>query len=288
MRRCVACESAIEAAGWRCPACGFEPAEHGGILYFAPEAAEEGRGFDRGSFDKLAGLEDESFWFRARNRLITWVLERHFPAAGSFLEVGCGTGYVLAGLRSARPALALAGAELYAEGLRFARERVPDADFLQLDATRMPYDAEWDVVGAFDVLEHVEDDEAVIAGMTRAVRPGGGVVITVPQHPSLWSAADDYAHHARRYRRRELVAKVRAAGLRVERVTSFVSILLPAMYVSRWRERRAGAGYDPEREHAAAARVNGLERILDAERWAIRRGVSLPAGGSLLLVARRP
>jgi SAM-dependent methyltransferase len=258
------------------------------VLCFAPEAIDAGRGFDRAAFDHLARLEEGSFWFRGRNKLIAWALERHFPAARSLLEIGCGTGYVLRGLRRARPALTLAGAELYPEGLRFARERVPDATFLQLDATRVPYEAEWDVVGAFDVLEHVEDDEAVLAGMRRAARPGGGVIVTVPQHPWLWSAADDYARHVRRYRRRELVAKVRAAGLRVERVTSFVSILLPAMYVSRWLERRADAGYDPEREHAAAARLKPLERVLDLERLAIRRGVDLPVGGSLLLAARRP
>jgi SAM-dependent methyltransferase len=288
VKRCVACGDGFADGGWRCPSCGFAPAVRDGVLSFTPEAADAGRGFDRESFDHLARIEDGSFWFRSRNRLIVWALETYFPRASSFLEVGCGTGYVLGGLRAARPALELAGAELYAEGLRFARERVPDAELLQLDATRMPFDAEWDAAGAFDVLEHVDDDRAVLAGLAQAVRPGGGILVTVPQHPTLWSAADDYAHHVRRYRRRELVGKARAAGLEIVRVTSFVSVLLPAMYVSRWRERHRGVEFDPEREHASAARVPGLERVLATERWAIRRGVSLPAGGSLLMVARRP
>jgi SAM-dependent methyltransferase len=287
VKRCVACGRSFTADDWRCQSCGFEPAERDGILCFAPDAVDEGRGFDRRSFDILVRHEDASFWFRGRNKLIAWALDRHFPAARSLLEVGCGTGYVLAGLRRAQPALTLVGAELYPEGLQYARERVPEAQFLQLDATNVPFDREWDVVGAFDVLEHVEDDEAAIAGLALATRPGGGVIVTVPQHPSLWSAADDYAHHQRRYTRRELVTKLRAAGLEMRRVTSFVSILLPAMYLSRLRERRAGSDFDPAREHTAAARVKPLERILDLERLAIARGLSLPAGGSLLAVAER-
>jgi SAM-dependent methyltransferase len=272
--------------GWTCPACGFAPRTEDGILWFAPEAAAAGGGFDPAAFAHLAALEGHSFWFRARNRIIGWALEEYFPEAQRVLEVGCGTGFVLESLRARRPELELAGAELYAQGLRFARERVPDAAFYQLDATRIPFEAAWDVVGAFDVLEHVADDEAFLRGMHAASSPGGGILVTVPQHPSLWSVADDYAHHQRRYRRVELVEKVARAGFRITRITSFVSLLLPAMYLSRLLSRRA-TGYDPTQEHRTAQRLPLLERLLDAERWAIRRGLSLPAGGSLLLVAHR-
>jgi hypothetical protein len=110
----------------------------------------------------------------------------------------------------------------------------------------------------------------------------------VPQHRWLWSADDDYARHCRRYDRRDLVAKLERAGLRVVRTTSFVSLLLPAMAVSRRRRRDAGAAYDPQAEHRQGRVVSSvLERVLDAERVAIERGVSFPAGGSLVVVARR-
>jgi SAM-dependent methyltransferase len=259
-----------------------------GIPCLAPEAIGTTDGFEPEAFARLARTEESSFWFRSRNRLIGWALRRYMPAARSMLEIGCGTGYVLSGIAASRPEISLAGAELHPQGLRFARERVPQAAFVQLDATRMPYEREWDVVGAFDVLEHVEDDEAALAGMVAAARPGGGVLITVPQHRSLWSEADEYARHARRYTRSELVGKVERAGLRVVRVTSFVTLLLPLMYASRWLERVGRRPYDPAREHASAARLPLLERALDAEHALIRRGVDLPAGGSLLLVAVRP
>src|SRR5204863_7401731 len=97
------------------------------------------------------------------------------------------------------------------------------------DARALPYRDAFDLVGAFDVLEHIDEDEAVLAEMAAATRRGGGVLITVPQHPWLWSEADDHAHHRRRYSRSALIDKVRSAGLRPVAVTSFVTFLLPVM-----------------------------------------------------------
>jgi hypothetical protein len=96
-----------------------------------------------------------------------------------------------------------------------------------------------------------------------------------------------YARHRRRYRRGELIARAATAGLSIQRVTSFVTLLLPAMYASRMRERLSRRSYDPLREHAQARRVPWLESALDLERQLIARGRDLPAGGSLLLVAKR-
>jgi SAM-dependent methyltransferase len=286
VKRCLTCSRRFDGEAWRCPDCGFAPERREGILSFCePEGAD---GFDPDAFDHLASLEQASFWFRSRNQLIAWAIGEHFSAARSMLEIGCGTGFVLAGLQRERPRLRLAGAELHAGGLRYAASRAPDADFYQLDARDIPFDAEFDVVGAFDVLEHVDRDEDVLAGMYEAAKPGGGIVLTVPQHQWLWSAADDYAEHKRRYSRGELAEKVTRAGFSVRRVTSFVSFLLPLMAASRLAEWARKRPYDPVREHQAAERADALlERVAMLEQHVIRGGVSLPAGGSLLLVAGR-
>jgi SAM-dependent methyltransferase len=244
-------------------------------------------GFDPESFGHLAALEEGSFWFRGRNDIILWALERYASGARSMLEIGCGTGYVLDGVHRAHPEMQLVGSELLEEGLVHARRRLPDVELVQMDARQMPYEAEFDVIGAFDVLEHIDDDTGVLAEVVRALRPGGILLVTVPQHPWMWSPADDYAHHVRRYTRRELRAKLAGAGLTLRRTTSFVSILLPAMAASRVLQRGAEKRYDPVGEHERAARLRRpLEATLRAERALIRRGVSLPAGGSLLAVAQ--
>ncbi|MDI1341195.1 class I SAM-dependent methyltransferase [Polaromonas sp.] len=287
MKLCLRCAATFSGTGWRCTSCGGSPAEKDGFPAFAPELAAD-EGFKDAYFDELARLEAQNFWFRSRNRLIQWSLRRHFPGAQNFLEVGCGTGFVLAGVASAFPRLKLAGSEISSAGLAHAARRVPGAELFQMDARAIPFADEFDMLGAFDVLEHIHEDEAVLRQMHRAVRPGGGILLTVPQHDFLWSRMDEHACHVRRYAARDLAAKVRAAGFRVERITSFVSLLLPLMMASRRLQAAEDEGYDPLAELRIGGLANVLlEKMMSVERLVIRAGLNFPAGGSLFLVARK-
>ncbi len=288
MRRCLSCGATFESNDWRCPECGAEPARIDGFPAFAPKLAQGASGYDPAHFAELARLEADNFWFRARNRLITWALARYFPAARSMLEVGCGTGFVLAGVAAARPTLRLTGSEAATEGLAFTAARVPGAALIQMDALGIPFREEFDVVAACDVIEHIEDDRAVLAELAAALAPGGGLLITVPQHPGLWSEFDVHAGHVRRYRAPELRERAAEAGFEIIRMTSFVTLLLPLMYLSRLAQRARKERYDPAAELRLAPWLNrALEAVLGVERGLIRAGVHMPAGGSLLLVGRK-
>lgn len=278
----------MAAADWNCGACGYQAQQRSGFPALAPELDAQAEGFDPALFGKLAALEERNFWFRARNRLIIWALQRHCAGFGNFLEVGCGTGYVLQGVAAAFPGAHVTASEAQTAGLRFAAERVPGARFMQMDARRMPFEREFDAIGAFDVIEHINEDEAVLAQMHRALLPGGSLLLTVPQHPFLWSEYDVRAHHVRRYTAGELRQKLARAGFGIVRMTSFVTVLLPLMMLSRLTRRTDAADYDPLAELRMGGMTNALfERALDAERLLIRAGLSLPFGGSLLAVARR-
>jgi SAM-dependent methyltransferase len=288
MKRCLACEAPFEAADWTCPSCGYQPALRDDIYQFTEGPPDAHAGFKPEHFARLAEIEESNFWFRARNELIQWALRNYFPDAKSFFEVGCGTGFVLAGLHEKFPRMRLAGSEIFADGLAIAKARVPKVELYQMDARRISFQGEFDVVGAFDVLEHVVEDENVLVQMFNAVRPGGGLLVTVPQHPFLWSASDQYAMHQRRYNRAELRAKVESARFLIERITSFNSLLLPLMIWSRVQRRR-NRDFQPWREFEIGPALNKtLESILNLERMVIRKGVSFPAGGSLLLIGRKP
>jgi SAM-dependent methyltransferase len=288
MKLCMACSHPFADAGWTCPACGSSPARVGGHLAFSPELAVSGSGFHAESFAKLARIEERNFWFRARNRLLVWAMRRYFPKAQSLLEIGCGNGYVLLGMRRAFPRLTLAGSEIFSTGLEFAAARLPGVDLFQMDATHIPFMDEFDVVGAFDVLEHIKDDELVMAQMYQAVRPGGGILVTVPQHMALWSQADVEAVHQRRYSATEMRTKLEHAGFEVVRTTSFVSLLFPLIAAQRRTKRKPNPNYSVHDELAIGGLANwSLERVLGVERALIKPGVSFPFGGSLLAVARK-
>ena len=288
MQRCPSCQTTHDSPEWHCPACGFIPRRAAGFPALAPELAEEGEGFRPEAYAALADLEADSFWFRARNSLVLWGLRQHFPDIERYLEVGCGTGYVLAEVAGAYPQARVTGTEIFSAGLPFAARRLPAAELLQMDARRIPYVEEFDVIGAFDVLEHIQEDESVLAEMSRVLRPGGGIILTVPQHPWLWSRPDEYACHVRRYRRGELQTKLRRAGFLLLLQTSFVTLLLPAMVASRIAQRGAPVNGDSMSELRLPHAMNRVfEGVMALERAMIRLGVRFPAGGSLLLVARK-
>jgi SAM-dependent methyltransferase len=260
-----------------------------GYFSFAPEYAKSNEGFQPHHFDELAHAEVGHFWFRSRNRLIVWALNRFFPDARNFLEIGCGTGFVLSGVANANPHLEVSGSEIHSAGLKYAADRVKGAMLFQMDARNIPFENEFDVIGAFDVLEHIEEDERVLAQMFQAISADGGIILTVPQHRFLWSQQDEYACHVRRYEAQELQDKVEKAGFRVEKATSFVSLLLPLMFMSRLSKRKPVENYDPTQELRISGLANAaLEKVLDLERLMIRGGVSFPMGGSRLLIARKP
>ncbi|WP_434715346.1 class I SAM-dependent methyltransferase [Paraburkholderia sp. A3RO-2L] len=287
MKRCLACDTLYPVSDVACPACRWQPVLENGLPAYAPALSAESLGFKASHFAELAALEAGNFWFEARNRLIVWALRRYASGFDSFLEVGCGTGYVLTAVAEAFPRAHVAGSEIFSAGLSFAASRLPRATFMQMDARTIPFSGEFGAIGLFDVLEHIVEDETVLDQVHTALRPGGHLLLTVPQHQWLWSATDDYACHVRRYAAADLHAKVRAAGFSIVRSTSFVSMLLPLMMLSRL-SRRSG---DAEASGAELSVAPWLNRMLGAamvvEARMIRACVDFPVGGSRFLIARK-
>lgn len=289
MKKCLACNATFASRDSCCLVCGHGPEVQEGFLAYAPALAQGGGGFKAAYFADLARLEAGHFWFRARNRLIIWALGQYCPEFRSFLEIGCGTGYVLSGIANAYPGVQLHGSEIFTAGLAFAAARQPTIHFMQMDGRAIPFVEEFDSIGAFDVLEHIEEDEQVLGQMHGALRPRGIILLTVPQHAWLWSPVDDYACHIRRYSAKEIHVKVEGAGFEILRSTSFVSSLLPAMFASRLVQKLATKkNADPTAELRISPWLNRLfEKMLDAELALIRNDINLPAGGSRLIVARK-
>jgi ubiquinone/menaquinone biosynthesis C-methylase UbiE len=173
MKICLACNQRFDQATWICPNCGHTPSLKAGHLTFAPELAEASAGFEAKFFAQLVEVEANNFWFRSRNRLIIWALQRYFPHARNFLEIGCGTGFVLSGIEQAFPDLTVYGSEIFTKGLEFAAQRLTNAQLFQMDARQIPFDNEFEVVGAFDVLEHIQEDTTVLGELYKTTLRSG-------------------------------------------------------------------------------------------------------------------
>src|SRR5262249_2243615 len=150
-----------------------------------------------------------------------------------------------------------------------------------MNALTIPARAAFDLIGAFDVVEHVADDEGVLRAIHGALRPRGGTIISVPQHPWLWSKADDVAYHQRRYCRGELEAKLQRNGFDILASLSYATFLLPLLVLSRMMAP------DLDRDARPSAWVNrALLSVLRAEVRLTQAGIHWPAGGSRVVIAR--
>ncbi len=291
MKICIACGKSFISVDWVCPHCGKAPMLNGKFLSFISDVEKPSDSYDSKYFSELYQIESGHFWFQYRNRRILWALKTFFPSARNVLEIGCGTGFVINNIHRQYPDLVISGSDLYLEGLNFARERIPDAVLYQMDACRLPFQKEFDLILALDILEHIEDDQKVLAEMHRALKDGGGIILTVPQHKWLWSIQDVKAFHKRRYSRRELKERMSSCGFDVVHLSSFVSFLLPIMIISRLYAQifmNDMKKYDPMHELKIRSGINSILNIICMlEEKVLNKGISLGAGGSMLCVGKK-
>jgi 2-polyprenyl-3-methyl-5-hydroxy-6-metoxy-1,4-benzoquinol methylase len=233
-------------------------------------------------YDRMAELDATHWWYRARRDILARLIERAIvlPAEPRILEVGCGTGHNL-------PMLARFGRVDATEIDGFARviaskrlgHAVRDAALPELKGVP---DRTYDLVAILDVLEHVEEDCASLVTMAEKLKPGGRILLTVPAHPWMWSAHDEVNHHKRRYTKGTFRAAVAAAGLKLERLTYFNSLLFPVAAAARLAGRATG-NTDSDDALPPAPLNRLLERIFRAEAYAIGR-LPFPPGVSLAAI----
>jgi SAM-dependent methyltransferase len=238
-------------------------------------------------------VEDRSYWFAHRNHCILEAM-RIFPPGGMFYDLGGGNGFVSAALQKAGRASVLLEP---GSGAVNARKRgVAHVIQSTLEGARFE-PGSLCAAGAFDVLEHIEDDAGFLGLVTGLLQPGGRFYCTVPAAQSLWSQEDVFAGHHRRYSKGRLRRVLEQAGLRVEFVSHFFAWLVAPVAVFRTlpfvlRGRRDDGGSAADRVQSDHALPAWLDVIADAlHRWELkrlRRSSTIPFGSSLLCVARKP
>lgn len=259
------------------------------------------------ALEQLRRLEDHHWWFRGRRHVYLGVLRAHLererghrpggrPVLGDALDLGTGGGGFLDGL--AQLAQRVHALDREPANLIHARGRGHGGG-IQAEAVELPFaSGSLDLVCAFDVLEHLDDEHVALAEWHRVLAPGGILILSVPAYPSLYSTNDRLSHHRRRYRRGPLERGLRGAGLIPDRLTHTNVLLLPPIALAvlcgkAWEGVRTRIlGREPARHTNLSVPVPrplnawlggcfGLERPW-LERW------NAPLGHSILALAHKP
>jgi SAM-dependent methyltransferase len=221
-------------------------------------------GFPATGHDVLRPLREGHYWFDHRKTCIREVVNGCLgnSGGGRILEFGCGDGDVLGALAREHRAF---GFDRGLEDLAAARSN--SLSVVAGEGAAPPFCRVFDLVGLFDVVEHVPNDVGLLRIASTLARPGGWVLLTVPADPALWTTLDDYAGHERRYTRSMVEDLCRKASL------DLVSV--EPMFRALWPPARARAvlrGNRPVEDSESEYRVGpGLNLFLSAVLRAERR-----------------
>ena len=241
---------------------------------------------ERTVYNRLDQLEGQHWWFTARRKILKNVISQFAPKKAQLrlMEAGCGTGGNLKMLSSFGK---LDAFELDDEARVIAKGKLPMDIKSGMLPDHVPYQpGSFDVVVAFDVIEHVEHDVESLASLGKQLAPGGRLVMTVPAMPWLWSKHDETHHHYRRYTKTSLNEALVQAGLKPVRISYFNTLLFPMIAGVRLLRQALNIKETADDRMPSPAVNSVLKSIFSFEsNWVGR--VSMPVGVSLLAVAQR-
>jgi ubiquinone/menaquinone biosynthesis C-methylase UbiE len=235
-------------------------------------------------------LEQEYWWFVGLRKIIETLLDVSGGVSRGMrvLDVGCGTGALLNKLRE--KADYVVGVDNSAEALDFCRLRGHE-NLVKADGACLPFrDAEFDIVTAIGVIEHISDDKRFLAELQRVLKKNGRLVLMTSSFPFLWTQADVANDHKRRYYLRVLEKEIHQHGFSTLRLSHFNFILFPALAAILLGHRFIKGLSSPKPERilpmppAAINRLLTLVLILEAN---LIKWFRLPWGVSMIGVFQK-
>ncbi len=272
-----------------CNICGKEILSKNDILIFNPEIKFKHEDYDAESLNNLYKYEKKHFWFAHRNKIIARVFGRYVNKNSHIIEIGAGTGAVARSLLTAGYKNMAVG-EMHINGLEYART-YGIKDLYQFDLLRAPFAEHFEVVGLFDVVEHIENDDLAIENARRILKDGGHIILTVPAHQRLWSNIDFNSGHKRRYSKKTLKKLLASNGFEVLYASYFFSLILPLLYVRTLLNKKIKPTGNKQMVKNSGLKIHGfsnsvLSALCKAE-FFLSGFLSFVAGGSLIIVAKK-
>jgi len=238
-------------------------------------------------YARMAQHEQSYWWHVGRLEIIQTYLKHvsRNKSNSAILNIGCGTGGTIGTLEQFGD---VDNVDTSDDAIAFVKAR-GYKNIIKIDDIALPFeDKTYDIVGAFDVLEHIEDHERALSEWKRVLKDDGAIVITVPAYQWLWSEHDISLHHRRRYTVRSLMAVAAEAGLRPERKSYAIGFSLPLVAGFRFARKATGRKGDPETSYVPVPRViNEIFTTLLKIEAKIHNVASLPAGTSVIAILRK-
>lgn len=231
----------------------------------------------------------------SRNTAIDALRRYGFQKDGAVLEIGCSSGFLLQDLKREFPQAEIVGADIVVKPLERLGESLPGIPLVQMDLLQCPFaEQQFDAIIALNVLEHIEDDAAALTKMAGLLKPGGVLILEVPQGPDLYDYFDAYLRHFRRYSKKDLLAKIAASGLQLQKI-DFLGFVpyLPFLVVKKLNRLRFGLRGEKSprieelvREQIKVTAKSKILKFAFSVEKALAQKISFPVGIRCTVVAR--
>lgn len=241
---------------------------------------------------ELSPIEKQHFWHTGRKEIIYALLKKLFKKSlikKKMIEIGCGNGTIIQHLRN--NGIRIEGGDVSLYGLQRCKQQV-NAPLYHINALQTPFpDNSYDIIGLFDVLEHIEEDQKLLKEMYRICKKDGILFITVPAFQFLWSYFDIYSKHKRRYSKENLIKKVTDAGFKIKKISFYMFFLfLPYLLIRKMPalfKIDAPCKRPPMKEVSPPRWINTIFLSIFRIEKKLLPSINLPFGSSLLCLSKK-
>lgn len=241
----------------------------------------------KAEYARMAEREQNYWWHVGRFKIIEAYLglaTKKQKKKSTILNIGCGTGGTIASLEKFGK---VTNVDVSDDAIAFMKKQGHVVN--KVKGIKLPDKADtYDVVGAFDVLEHIDKDVSALKEWKRVLKPGGKVVLTVPAYQWLWSAHDTSLHHFRRHTRPGIIERAEQAGLKPIKVSYAIVFSLPLVVGFRWVNKLLGRSMDSETSYVDVPNwVNSLFTKLLFIEAGLHKYIRFPFGTSVVAILEK-